>query len=250
MTRNIKRIDNDKLIEIMQDSFDCGARELGFYTTGEPFIYKNIEKIIKKSKDIGFEYTYISTNGALAIPSKAEKVIEAGIDSIKFSINAFDKYDYNLVHGKDEWDLVLKNLKFISEYRRKNKKKFRLYVSSIVTNITEKKIKGFKKILNGIVDEIQLSAVHAQGGYMLKAYDLLKVSNSVADSLDINFNKTKKSDICTIPFNRLHVTCEGYLTACCVDYQNYLTIADLNLVSIGDAWKSKAFRELREKVSF
>ena len=32
-----------------------------------------------------------------------------------------------------------------------------------------------------------------------------------------------------------------------VDYQNYLTIADLNLVSIGDAWKSKAFRELREK---
>ena len=73
--------------------------------------------------------------------------------------------------------------------------------------------------MNGIVDEIQLSAVHAQGGYMLKAYDLLKVSNSVADSLDINFNKTKKSDICTIPFNRLHVTCEGYLTACCVDYQ-------------------------------
>ena len=57
----------------MQDSFDCGARELGFYTTGEPFIYKNIEKDYKKSKDIGFEYTYISTNGALAIPIKGRK---------------------------------------------------------------------------------------------------------------------------------------------------------------------------------
>ena len=117
--------------------------KLGFYTTGEPFIYKNIENIIKKSKEIGFEYTYISTNGALAIPSKAEKVIGAGIDSIKFSINAFDKYDYKLVHGKDEWDLVLKNLKFISEYRKKHKKKFKLYVTSIITNITEKKIKLF-----------------------------------------------------------------------------------------------------------
>ena len=69
--------------------------------------------------------------------------------------------------------------------------------------------------MNGIVDEIQLSAVHAQGGYMLKAYDLLKVSNSVADSLDINFNKTKKSDICTIPFNRLHVTCEVSYSMLC-----------------------------------
>ena len=247
MTRGIKRIDNNKLIQIMQDSYDCGARELGFYTTGEPFIYKNIENIRKKSKEIGFEYTYISTNGALAIPSKAEKVIGAGIDSIKFSINAFDKYDYKLVHGKDEWDLVLKNLKFISEYRKKHKKKFKLYVTSIITNITEKKIKLFKKMMVGIVDEIQFSAVHSQGGYMSKAYDLLRVSDSISNSLDVNFNKIKKSEICTVPFNRLHVTCEGYLTACCVDYQNYLTVADLNSMSIGDAWKSKDFRKLREK---
>ena len=249
MTRTIKRLDNEKLIKIIQDSFDCGARELGFYTTGEPFIYKNIDKIIKKSKEIGFEYTYISTNGALATPSKAKDVIEAGIDSIKFSINAFDKEDYNVVHGKDEWDLVLKNLKFISDYRKQHKKKFRLYVTSVITNITENKIRDFKKILNGLVDEIQLSAVHAQGGYMSKAYDLLKVSNTVASSLDVNFNQTKESDtdICTIPFNRLHVTCEGYLTACCVDYQNYLTVADLNVMSIGDAWRSEDFRKLREK---
>ena len=78
---------------------------------------------------------------------------------------------------------------------------------------------------------------------MSKAYDLLKVSNSVADSLDINFNKTKK--VIFVQYHSIDymLPCEGYLTACCVDYQNYLTIADLNLVSIGDAWKSKAFRE-------
>ena len=57
------------------------AREIGFYTTGEPFVYKGIEDIDKK--EIGYEYTYVSTNGALATPSRAKKVIESGIDSIK-----------------------------------------------------------------------------------------------------------------------------------------------------------------------
>ena len=65
--------------------------------------------------------------------------------------------------------------------------------------------------------------------------------------MDQNFNKTKESEICMVPFNRLHVTCEGFLTACCVDYQNYLTVADLNLVSVKEAWSSKEFVELRKK---
>lgn len=50
-----------------------------------------------------------------------------------------------------------------------------------------------------------------------------------------------------MPFNRLHVTCEGYLTACFVNYQNYLTFGDLNVTSIGDARRSQDFRKLREK---
>jgi MoaA/NifB/PqqE/SkfB family radical SAM enzyme len=247
MTRKIKRFDYVKLVDVIKESYECGAREIGFYTTGEPFVYKGIEDIIKKSKEIGYEYTYISTNGALATPSRAKKVIESGIDSIKFSINAFDKENYKLVHGQDDFESVLNNLKYISNYRKINKKSFRLFVSSVVTNITEKEIKSFKKLMKNLVDEVQFNAVTVQGGYMNKAYDLLKVSKTGLKVLDQNFNKTKESEICMVPFNRLHVTCEGFLTACCVDYQNYLTVADLNLVSVKEAWSSKEFVELRKK---
>ena len=44
---------------------------------------------------------------------------------------------------------------------------------------------------------------------MNKAYDLLKVSKTGLKFLDQNFNKTKESEICMVPFNRLHVTCEA-----------------------------------------
>jgi hypothetical protein len=43
------------------------------------------------------------------------------------------------------------------------------------------------------------------------------------------------------------VSSEGYLTACVVDYQNALIIADLNHENIKDAWISKKYREFRKK---
>jgi radical SAM protein with 4Fe4S-binding SPASM domain len=53
--------------------------------------------------------------------------------------------------------------------------------------------------------------------------------------------------ICHLPFNRIHVTQEGYLTLCCVDFQNYLALADLNKMSLAEAWTSERFREMRRR---
>jgi hypothetical protein len=50
-------------------------------------------------------------------------------------------------------------------------------------------------------------------------------------------------------FNRLHVTYEGYLTACCVDYENDLTYSDINQkdFSLKDEWNNKIIQKLRLK---
>ena len=53
--------------------------------------------------------------------------------------------------------------------------------------------------------------------------------------------------ICPLPFNRLHVTCEGHVTLCCVDYQNYLTIGDLRKQSVREAWDSAEARDARRR---
>ena len=50
-----------------------------------------------------------------------------------------------------------------------------------------------------------------------------------------------------MPFNRLHVSCEGFLTICCVDYQNYLAVADLKSASLCDAWHAPEFKDIRRR---
>jgi len=61
------------------------------------------------------------------------------------------------------------------------------------------------------------------------------------------YDRTPVIPFCSLPFNRLHVTCEGYLTLCCVDYQNYLAVADLNKESLEAAWKNRFFVEMRRR---
>lgn len=48
-------------------------------------------------------------------------------------------------------------------------------------------------------------------------------------------------------FNSINITCEGYITACCMDFQNYLAYADINKMTIKEAWNSECITELRRK---
>jgi hypothetical protein len=43
------------------------------------------------------------------------------------------------------------------------------------------------------------------------------------------------------------VTCEGYVTACCADFQNFFVYADLNKESIKEAWHNETITRLREE---
>jgi hypothetical protein len=54
--------------------------------------------------------------------------------------------------------------------------------------------------------------------------------------------------VCPLPFNRVHISSEGYFRACCSDYQNYLAIADLNKVSLREAFYSQQAMEHRRRI--
>ncbi len=57
----------------------------------------------------------------------------------------------------------------------------------------------------------------------------------------------ENKEMCSLPFNKLHITSEGYLTACCADFQNYLVVANLNNCELKEAWNNEDFINLRKK---
>ena len=240
MVREKGFIDSKLVDKVLNEAYELGMREVGFYTTGEPLLNKNLEDYIYKAKTIGYQYVYITTNGVLADINRVKNLIEKGLDSIKFSINAINSDEYRFIHGKSDFEKVIKNLKELYNYKLKNNISINIFVSYIKTKYTDKSIDEIKKFFNNICDEVAIMNVENQGGLQPEINDLL-LSES-----DVEIDTTKKMP-CSYPFKSVIITREGYLTACCLDFQNYLAYADLNKVSLREAWNNEIIRKLRRQ---
>lgn len=238
MTRKKGVINETFLKRILKEAYHEGVEEVGYYTTGEPFMAKNIEQYVKWAKQIGYKYVYLTTNGALATPERVKPVLDAGLDSIKFSINAGTRETYKMIHGRDDFVQVINNLKFVSEYRKSNNLEYNIFISSIVTKFTEDEKEKLLELVSELVDDVLFVNVCNQGGLMFEINDLLAVENESIYKIVLP---------CPLLFNSINITYEGYLTACCVDFQNYLVVADLNKTSLKEAWYNDHFKRLREK---
>ncbi len=238
MKRKRKFIDEKLCKKVLNEAYKLGMREVGFYVTGEPLLDDRLDYFILYAKNIGYEYIYITTNGILANLDRVKKLYDSGLNSIKYSINAINSSDYIFIHNTDNFNKVIFNLESVYDWKIKNNIDLKIFVSYIATKKTCEidKVKSFFK---NKCDEVVIMSAVNQGGLM----------PSINKYLSCNTNEinNKFSLPCNYPFNSVIVTCEGYLTACCMDFENLLTYADLNKVSLKDAWNNFIITELRKK---
>lgn len=221
--------------KVLREAYALGTRDVGFYAMGEPLLDKNLARYVRFAKDTGYAYTYITTNGALMDEARCRELLDAGLDSIKFSMNAGTREGYLKVHGRDDFDLVLKNLKNIADLRAREGVDVKLYVSCVQTSLTAGEADALRSETERYVDEVVFYPVYNQGGMMYEVNNGLMISEP-----------PKLKPPCPLPFNSLTVTCEGFVTACCVDFEANLVVADLHKTTLAEAWASPLFKKLRQ----
>lgn len=229
MTRPKGVVDPNLFKDIVQQAYELGIKEIGLHSGAEPFACKNLEYFVEICSKIGFEYIYLSTNGTLATQNRIKRVLDAGLHSIKFSINAGDRETYKKIHGKDQFDIACQNVFFTNEYRKKLNRQIYLAVSFIEV---DENTNSFAKLLNlfePVVNEVFRTKAVNQSGQVPEFSSFFKERNLS----------------CVWPFKTINVSREGFLRACCNDYQNFLALEDLRLISLKEAWHSKRFIDFR-----
>ena len=99
--QNKSNANSDLVFKILKEAKNEGAKSVGLYATGEPFLNKDLEKFIDYAKNkMNYDYVYITTNGAACTPKRMKTAIENGLDSIKFSIHGGTSKTYKNIHGK------------------------------------------------------------------------------------------------------------------------------------------------------
>ncbi len=86
-----KEIDFEDAVKLISDFKEMGAKKLTLMG-GEPTLYKSLLELIKKSKELGYEYVRIDTNGQFN-SSLLEKEEFKMLDEITFSIDRTYKRD-------------------------------------------------------------------------------------------------------------------------------------------------------------
>jgi molybdenum cofactor biosynthesis enzyme MoaA len=241
MKRKPKKLDLDIFEKFATDAAELGLEEIGFYTTGEPLVSKNLKNFIKISADAGIGYIYITTNGALANIEKMKSLIDSGLNSVKFSINAGTRETYKLIHGKDDFDKVLKNIRDLKNFRDTEAKHVKLMASFVATSFSDNEVGIWKELILPHVDDAKIMGVHGQMGQSLEYLHLIE------SKFTTSYPEEGSAKPCHMLWDRIHLTQEGYLTLCCVDYENSLTYADLNESTLKEAWNSPIIQDMRKR---
>jgi len=240
MRRRPGVLDKEVFARFMREAVGLGLEEAGLYSTGEPFVVKDIENYVALAKEAGVRRVYMTTNGSLASRDRVAACVRAGLDSIKFSVNAADRESYRLTHGRDDFEKVVQNIAEIHAWKTAEGIALQMLGSFVHTRLTESEIERHKELFAPYLEDIAYVPAASQGG---RTGELIRNISPVPQL-------TPKGRIkpCAMLWNRIHLTCEGFLSACCVDYEHDLTYADYAAGEpLAVSWNNEIMQKLRQR---
>ncbi len=230
-----------KKILLKAKELGIGQKEVGFYLAGEPFCYTGLTEMITYAKELGYRYVFLTTNGVLANPDKLQEIIDAGIDSIRFSVNAADRDTYKELHGTDDFDNVLNNIKFLHRYINERGLKVATSLSCVITKKTLGIQNDVRELFGEYVDDILFIPVT-----LGRLVDLPEVRERYEviddDALEINENA-----VCPVLFDTMYINALGQAVPCCNAYDYGLNFYDVTKdFDLREAWYSEGYLKYRK----
>lgn len=234
---------------ITREMRDAGVEEIGVFYLGESFMAPALlADAIGWCKALGFPYVFLTTNGSLCTTANLQAVFQAGLDSLKFSVNAADDEQFGEVMGVKPllYKRALGAIRTARELRDAGDYRCRIYASSIKYDGAQ------QERMERLLDEHVRPYVDEH--YWLPLYaQMTSVTSERAKELGFAPNAGNQGRIgalrdplpCWSCFTEGHVRADGLLSACCFDSDGRFAMADLNETSFMKGWNSQEFVKLR-----
>lgn len=237
----VGEIDRNFLYKLLEELSKIGVKQVGLFWLGESLLVKDLPEYVAFAKKVGIKYVFITTNGRLATPDRIIPLMESGIDSIKFSINAHNRETYLKLCGVDAFDRVISNLKSTWNIRGK-KEKPAIYASSV-----------FDPNNKGVFEEIgSIIGPYVDQHYPLRMYGKLTYEEQLYGAQPTTESKVEPRSLksmlpCWSLFTLPHISYDGYLSACYCDHDPRFFVGDLKKSPFIEAWHSPDLVALRKK---
>jgi radical SAM protein with 4Fe4S-binding SPASM domain len=229
---------------------EAGVEEIGVFYLGESFMNPRllVDCIRYLKRDIGMPYVFLTSNASMSFPEAVEECMKAGLDSLKWSVNAADESQFEQIMGVSGklFKRALHNIKSAWELRTRARYATGLYASSIrYDGEQQKKMETLlAQHVRPYVDQHYWLPLYSMGAFATQREAELGYRPTAGNQGRIE--ALREPLPCWSAFTEGHVTADGKLSACCFDANAHWTMGDLNKESFMDAWNSEQFVKLRE----
>ena len=231
-----------KIIDDMA-GFKQKVRSLRLYKDGEPFLNKDISEMVSyaKKKAVSQE-AYIISNGSLITKEAALKLLHAGLDRLRISVEHVNDEDYKKITKTfGDYKKIVENVRYL--YQEKVKMGHHLHINSKIvdTGLSEHDFKKFKNDFGPISDSLTVESLMGWSKSFVKDFTIGK---EISYGIDYQ-SKLNSIEVCPQPFKGLAVNFDGTVSICCVDWSHGTLVGDTKKESIVDIWFGQKLREFR-----
>ena len=237
-------------MRITREMRDAGVEEIGVFYLGESFMNPRllVDCITWLKRDIGMPYVFLTSNASMAFPEAVEECMKAGLDSLKWSVNAADEAQFERIMGVAPrlFRRALDNIQAAWETRRRVGYLTGLYASSIRYD-GEQQQKMERLLAERVapyVDQHYWLPLYSMGAFATRREEELGYRPTAGNQGRVG--ALREPLPCWSAFTEGHVTAEGGLSACCFDATAHWTMGDLNRQPFMEAWNSEPFVKLRQ----
>lgn len=200
---------------------------------GDPLLDVHMDEYVKILHDKGF-YSYFSCNPSNINLESTYKMLDAGVDYIKYSIESIDDTVFKQVRGElssfsDSYQKIIKVL----EYKKKNHLNTTIVITMIDLNRKNQK-EDYDKLRNAFKG--------------LDVYLYLKSENG--QWYRKNYHETKSihwSEICKHPWMTATIKSNGDVVMCPEDFNNELVFGNVKKNTLKEIWNGEQYGKFRRQ---
>lgn len=244
-------MDLDLFKEIIRQlkQFPRKIKMLNFAWLGEPLMHPQISEMVKIAKDAGVAETIsIVTNGSLLTNEMSDKLIEAGVDRLRISLQGLTAQDYwEVSQYKIDYEQYVANIKYFYEHKEHTQLYIKIMDSMLKDEADEKK---FREYYENICDDLNIE-------HLVPLHNELDI-NDKKDEFNIGYfgNELVENKICSYHFYTMMISPLGRVFPCASadyymsedDVMHDLCVCDVNKVSLDTYWNSDACRKFYRRM--
>ena len=198
---------------------------------GEPLLNKHVVDYVKWAKADGHHVGFY-TNGTLLNQLLADRLLDAGLDYIVFSIDGATKETFERIRLGAKFEPTIKNIRYFCEAAKARKSACGVQVHMIVSDLTEHEKEAFQEFWRGYAETRLIPLDDWAGQLKLpEKFGRPRTSKSKGERYP-----------CDLLWTALYISAEGNVLYCCHDYKKESglpSIMEEDLLKIWDTHMSE-----------